>query len=110
MKTGQFVRRDQPALACAKVGLYCGNRTVPLVPFLFPETSRRTGVYARFRLQPVLGPAFMPGCVRLICRFSLSAPFMGLLPRRIGGKRRPVNGPDKVITVWNRTDRTGGFT
>jgi hypothetical protein len=28
---------------------------------IFVPKEMRTGVHARFRLQPVLGPAFMPG-------------------------------------------------
>src|SRR5208282_3884244 len=96
----------------AKVGLCGGNRTVRSCHFC----SRKR--HAARAFTPVFGFSRysarhlcrVKGRVRLICRFSLSAPFMGLPPQRIGGKRRPVNGPDKVITVWNRTDRTGGFT
>ena len=53
-----------------------------VIPSSFRGAS--TGVYARYRLQPVVGPAFMPGGPRLqICLFvwtaSLSSPFTGIL-------------------------------
>ena len=44
----------------------------------------RTGVYARFRLQPVVGPAFMPGAGESRAQpsshcFAMSTPFTGFL-------------------------------
>ena len=53
---GRHRKLAGPTLACAKVASWEDREVMPL---LFRATG--TGVYARFGLQPVIGPAFMPG-------------------------------------------------
>jgi hypothetical protein len=71
--------------------------------------SRLTGVYARFRLQPVFGPAFTPGFSRpkkvnyrwiVLCQARSRASF----PSEMRDGRSPVNGADSAA---NKTGAIG---
>ena len=75
-----------------------------VIPPSFRGTS--TGVYARYRLQPVVGTAFMPGGPRLqICLFvwtaSVSSPFTGILAHG----RPQQGGPSTGLTELSNINR-----
>jgi hypothetical protein len=81
---------------------------------VMPVLSRRggTGVYARFRLQPVFGPAFMPGLWQAIIvpysnSFPVVRPVYGppFARQSVGGS--PVNGADSANCQINTRDSGG---